>query len=122
VSARDAQPGPIQKHLQHLSEVVRLDQDVSVEVADEVVVEPVEVTQTRLEGVHLGGEVGRGAVGAAPDELDPVGAGRMLAHDVRRRVGGGVVHDDPAHRRDHLCPNRGDDLSDGGRLVAGRRD
>src|SRR5262249_14384137 len=98
MSARDAQPGPLGKRPQHLVEVVRLDDDVGVEIADEVVVESVDVAQARPECVHLGGEVSTDATGVVVDEPDPIGGRGVRTHELRRGVDRPVVHDDPADR------------------------
>ena len=58
----------------------------------------------------------------AGDDLDPVVAGSVLGQDLRRRIAGAVIDDDPAGRANRLAHHGVQRLAHVLRLVAARRD
>ncbi len=119
--ARDAEPGVLREAAQEELEVVRVEGDVGVEVADDVVGQ---VAQRRVAGVertHLAGEVALRVLGRA-HEADPRMARGVALDDLVRPVGGAVADHDVALRQDGLGDHGLDRLLDQAGLVAGRRD
>src|SRR5262245_17156977 len=119
--AGHAQPRILGEAFEEKLQVILLERDVTVEIADDVVLELLDTRVAGVEGVHLGCEAPLLA-DRPVDDLDPRVPLGVSAGDRARAVGGAIVDNHPAQRQHRLAHDRFERFLDERFLVASRRD
>ena len=95
--ASHSQPRMLDELAQKERQVVVIERNVGVQVADDLVLQAPHPSVSRVEGIDLARKVSFRALRPS-HELDPIVASGILPHDLIGAVGGTVTHDDPSDR------------------------
>ena len=96
-----SQPRVFCKSVQKKGDVISIEGNIGVQVADDVVIQIPDPVVSRIESMHLAGKVTLAALGHS-HQFDPWMSRRVLFHNVVGAVGGAVANDHPLQRKQGL--------------------